>query len=93
MTKTMSKVDLFYMPISEASAGIEAGSVSPLELTRALLERIEATDSQINSYVLVLKESALALRKRSVMRFRATRKSQPVTCSIGISRRLASTSS
>jgi hypothetical protein len=34
----------------------------------------------------------LFLRKRSVMRLRATRNSQPVTCSIGISRRFASTS-
>ena len=40
-----------------------------------------------------LKLSGLFLRKRSVMRLRATRNSQPVTCSIGISRRLASTSS
>jgi len=31
-------------------------------------------------------------RNRSVMRLRATRNSQPVTCSIGINRRFASTS-
>src|SRR5271157_1686245 len=40
-----------------------------------------------------LKLSGCFLRKRSVMRLRATRNSQPVTCSIGISRRFASTSS
>lgn len=71
MTTTMSKVDLLYTPIAEASAEIETGSLSPLELTRALLERIEATDSQINSYVLVLKESALAEAEAAEARAKA----------------------
>ena len=40
-----------------------------------------------------VKRCGFFFRHRSVIRFRATRNNQPVTCSIGISRRFASASS
>src|SRR6267378_6592518 len=54
---------------------------------------IRSTSPSSSTTAASLKVSGFFLRKRSVMRLRATRKSQPVTCSIGISRRLTSTSS
>ena len=60
-------------------------------------QQVFQRSSSLVVFVLVgdasLKLSGFFLRKRSVMRLRATRNSQPVTCSIGISRRFASTSS
>lgn len=56
----MSQTDTIYLSVADAGAQIESGVLSPLDLTRAVLDRIEATDSAINSYVLVMKDSALA---------------------------------
>ncbi|MGE3960172.1 MAG: amidase [Dehalococcoidia bacterium] len=52
--------DLVFLTIAEASAAITAGTLSPVALTGAVLDRIAATDDRLNSYVLVMRESALA---------------------------------
>ena len=52
--------DLTRLSIDEASRRIAAGDLSPVELTRAYLERIERVDGQVNSYITVLAEQALA---------------------------------
>ena len=68
---TLTKTNVAYLSIAEASAEIEAGRLSPVELTKAVLERIEQTDAQLNSYVLVMKESALAEAEAAEERARA----------------------
>ena len=57
---TMVMNDVVYLSIADAAADIEAGKLSPVDLTKAILDRIETTDDQLNSYVLVMKETALA---------------------------------
>ncbi len=52
--------DLHFMTIAEASGLIQAGKLSPVELTKAFLGRIEALDNQLDSYLMVLGEQALA---------------------------------
>ena len=52
--------DLHFMTIAEASGLIQAGKLSPVELTKAFLGRIEALDSHLDSYLMVLGEKALA---------------------------------
>jgi aspartyl-tRNA(Asn)/glutamyl-tRNA(Gln) amidotransferase subunit A len=52
--------DLSELTIEDASRMIRAGALSPLELTRAYLARIERIDPLINSYVTVTAEQALA---------------------------------
>ncbi len=52
--------DLHFMTIAEASGLIKSGKLSPVELTKAFLGRIEALDSQLDSYLMVLGEQALA---------------------------------
>ena len=59
-TRAGTKTDMLYMSIAEAGAAIKAGTLSPVDLTKAVLERIKATNPMTNSYVLVLEESALA---------------------------------
>ena len=51
---------MFEKTISELSAGLRAGEFSSVELTQAYLDRIERLDGDINSYITVDANSALA---------------------------------
>ena len=51
--------DLPYLTIAEASKLIKAKQLSPVELTKAFLDRIEKLDPLIHSYILVTSEDAL----------------------------------
>ncbi|MBC4018698.1 amidase [Siccirubricoccus deserti] len=50
---------LHHLTIAEAARLIAARKLSPVELTRAFLTRIEAVDPQLNAYLLVTAEQAL----------------------------------
>ena len=50
---------LHYDPIAEVAALIERREVSPVELTRATLERIDALDAQLHAFITVSAEFAL----------------------------------
>ena len=52
--------DLHYLSIAEASRLIAAKPLSPVELTRAFLERIEAFDYKLYAYLTVTAELAMA---------------------------------
>ena len=67
---TMVMNDVIYLSIADAAAEIEAGKLSPVDLTKAAFEQIEKTDGQLNSYVLLMKESALAEAEASAERAR-----------------------
>src|SRR5262249_16961785 len=51
--------DLHFLSIAEAACLIELRQLSPVELTRAFLDRIAAIDSQLNAYLLVTADRAL----------------------------------
>ncbi|MBX9699245.1 MAG: amidase, partial [Acetobacteraceae bacterium] len=53
-------MDLHHLTIAEAAALIAARKLSPVELTRAFLDRIAALDGQVNAYLLVTADHALA---------------------------------
>ena len=55
--------DLTKLTIDEASKKIAAKDFSPVDLTRAYLERIERVDKRINAYITVLPDQALAQAK------------------------------
>ena len=57
---TATPTELCYMTIAQAAPLLRDGQLSPVELTRAFLERIEAVDGRLNSYVTLLPERALA---------------------------------
>jgi len=81
MTTTIDpgvSTDTLFLSIADASAEIEAGRLSPLDLTKATLERIAATDDQLNSYVLVMEESALAEAEAATERARAGTRLSPL---------------
>lgn len=51
---------LHYLDLSDLAARIRAGAVSPVDVTRALLDRISRLDPSLNAYALVTAEDALA---------------------------------
>ena len=55
----MSPDDLCSLSISQAGPLIESGQLSPVELTQAHLDRIDRTDSALNSFITLLADEAL----------------------------------
>lgn len=61
----MSDVGLWYSSISELSARFGSRELSPVEVTRALLDRIDDLDPTLHAYATVFREGALADAKRA----------------------------
>ena len=59
-----------YLTATEMLAEFEAGRLSPVEATRAVLDRIEAANDAVNAYCLVDEERALAAAKAAQERWR-----------------------
>lgn len=57
--------NLCYLNISEAAALLASKQLSPLELTRAFLERIEALNDVLHAFLLVTPEQALAAARKA----------------------------
>ena len=51
--------DLCYLTIAEAGELVRRQELSPVELTRAFLDRIEAVDDRLHAYITVLRNEAL----------------------------------
>jgi aspartyl-tRNA(Asn)/glutamyl-tRNA(Gln) amidotransferase subunit A len=60
MTSKTSTSELYYMTISQMGPLLSNRKLSPVELVRAFLERIEAVDDKLHSYVTLLPEQALS---------------------------------
>lgn len=56
----MSRVDLGYTPATALAALIRKKALSPVELTRAVLDRIERLNPTVNAFCTVTAEAALA---------------------------------
>jgi aspartyl-tRNA(Asn)/glutamyl-tRNA(Gln) amidotransferase subunit A len=57
--------DLHFITISEASRLIQARKLSPVELTRAYLDRIEAVDAQLHAYITLTADLALEQARKA----------------------------
>ncbi len=57
--------ELHDMTIAEASALIRTRKLSPVELTRAFLDRVAELDGQLNAYLLPLPDQALAAARQA----------------------------
>lgn len=62
---TATQQELCYLTIPQAGALIRSRQLSPVELTRAFLERIDAVDGRIKAYVTLTADSALAEARRA----------------------------
>ena len=56
----MSNAPLHFKPITEQSAMLRSGELSPVELTQAYLDRIDALNGELGAYITVMGEQALA---------------------------------
>ena len=56
---------LHYLTLTQLAAGIEAGDVSPVEVTRLMLDRIGALDDRLHSYATVSAERAMRAASRA----------------------------
>ena len=56
---------LHYLTIAEASRRIAAGDQSPVDLVRAFLDRIEALDPSLRSFILVRPDDAMAEARKA----------------------------
>ena len=54
-----SNSDLYFLTIHQAGELIRTGQLSPVELTRACLGRIDQTDDRLHSFILLLADDAL----------------------------------
>ncbi|MEM7134628.1 MAG: amidase [Chloroflexota bacterium] len=63
--------ELAMQSLTEVAKVLHAGTLSPIELTRTMLERIEREDSRFHSYVTVLSDVALAQAKVAEEEIRA----------------------
>jgi len=57
--------ELCYLTIAEAAAGIRRREYSPVELTQACLERIQAIDGRLHSFITVTAELAVEQARQS----------------------------
>jgi aspartyl-tRNA(Asn)/glutamyl-tRNA(Gln) amidotransferase subunit A len=57
--------ELGFLTIAEAARRIERKELSPIELTSALISRAESLDPQINAYLLLTADRALAQARRA----------------------------
>jgi amidase len=56
---------LHYLTLRELASRIESGDVSPVEITRRMLERITTVDAQLHSYQAVFADAALAAAREA----------------------------
>ena len=70
--------DLCFAAVADLVPAYRDGSLSPVEVTQALLKRIAAVNGRLNAYCLVDEEAALADARASEARYRAGRPLGPV---------------
>jgi aspartyl-tRNA(Asn)/glutamyl-tRNA(Gln) amidotransferase subunit A len=74
----MQASELCYTSLSGLSALIQRREVSPVEATRAVLERVQKYDCQLNSFITLLRDEALAEAQANEDEIRAGRYRGPL---------------
>jgi amidase len=70
--------DLHYLELTEIAARIRTREISPLEVTRALLDRIAALDGELGGYVQVMADAAMAQAESACAEIAAGRDRGPL---------------
>lgn len=71
MSVTQPSAHLWQLSIAEAGARFRDGSLSPVELTTATLDRIAATEPTLHAYVSVLADAAMASARHAETELRS----------------------
>ena len=64
----MEQNELYYLTIAEAAAGLRRKQFSPVELAEACLDRIEAHDAKLHSFITLTADLALAQARQAETR-------------------------
>lgn len=72
------KNELAFLTVAEASALLNSGAISPVELTEHHLKRIEALDGNLHCFLHIAAESALDEAKRAEHEFLSGRRRGPL---------------
>ena len=67
----MTNAQLHHKPITEQAAMLRAREISPVDLTRAYLDRIHALNDQLGAYITVMAEHALAQARQAEVELQA----------------------
>ncbi len=67
-------MELYALTVHEARARLEKGEISSVDLTRAVLDRIDAVDARVNAYLTVVAERALGQARQADARWAAHRR-------------------
>ena len=67
----MRSEELHYLSIAEAAARIKAGTLSPVELTQALLRRVEGLDKELNVFITLFWDESLASSQQAEQEIRS----------------------
>ena len=73
-----ANTELFRLTIKEASDLMRNGELSPVELTRACLGRIEATEGRLHSFITLLSDEAMEAARGAEAEIRAGRYRGPM---------------
>ena len=71
MEREMTNEELFYTPATQLIEFFKRGDLSPVELTRATLDRIDDLNPKINAFVTVTYERAIEDARRAEAAYRA----------------------
>jgi aspartyl-tRNA(Asn)/glutamyl-tRNA(Gln) amidotransferase subunit A len=63
-------MDITHLSLSEAAAQIQAGDLSPVELTKACLARIERLDGRLNCFITLTASQALEAARQAAVEIR-----------------------
>jgi len=72
-----SIMDLTYLSITEASDLLHKGELSPVELTRACLERIEQLDGRLHSFITLMAITAMQQARQAEVDLRKGKTGSP----------------
>jgi len=65
LTRAAPPAELPYLSLTEASALVKARRLSPVELTQAILDRIDRLDARVGAFITVMREQALAAARQA----------------------------
>jgi aspartyl-tRNA(Asn)/glutamyl-tRNA(Gln) amidotransferase subunit A len=78
-------LELYQLSVSQARTQLEKGEISSVDLTRAVLDRIEAIDPRVHAYLTVIPDRALEQAKQADAQWSTHRRDQsPAPALLGI---------
>ena len=76
--RPVNQNELCYLTITEAAAGLRQKEYSPVELTGALLKRIESIDDKLHCFITLTAELALRQAKQAEQELRSGKDRGPL---------------